>query len=122
MPMLKGVLHRPGAHTLAQYTEAAIQHTRGAHDAGGKIIHETPKEKRREYAAEIWRRRRARGTDRHPLKHPPKRQTRIRPNLRSRKPTQSQKKERRVSQPARASPGRSAARISLPISRSRAKL
>jgi hypothetical protein len=63
----KGVRTRqynPGAYTLAQYTEAALQHTRGAHDAGGEIIHETPKEKRQEFAAEIWRRRRARGTDR----------------------------------------------------------
>jgi len=54
----------PGASNLAQYTEAVLQHTRGAHDAGGKIIHDTPKQKRQEYAAEIWRRRRARGTDR----------------------------------------------------------
>jgi hypothetical protein len=63
----KGVRTRqynPGAYTLAQYTEAALQHTRGAHDAGGEIIHLTPKEKRQEFAAEIWRRRRARGTDR----------------------------------------------------------
>lgn len=56
--------YNPGAYTLRQYTEAALQHTRGAHDAGGKIIHQTPKEKRQEFAAEIWRRRRARGTDR----------------------------------------------------------
>lgn len=53
-----------GAHTLAQYTQAVLEHTRGAHDAGGKIIHATPKEKRRDFAAEIWQRRRARGTDR----------------------------------------------------------
>jgi hypothetical protein len=32
---------------------------------GGKIIHETPKEKRQEFATEIWRRRRKRGTYRH---------------------------------------------------------
>ena len=57
--------YNPGAYTLAQYTQAALQHTRGAHDAGGRIIHETTKEKRQEFAAEIWRRRRARGTDRH---------------------------------------------------------
>ena len=56
--------YNPGAATLAQYTQAALQHTRGQHDAGGEIIHETAKEKRREFAAEIWRRRRARGTDR----------------------------------------------------------
>ncbi|HEV2378380.1 MAG TPA: HNH endonuclease signature motif containing protein [Terriglobia bacterium] len=54
----------PGASTLREYTEAALQHVRGALDAAGKIIHETPKEKRQEFAAEIWRRRRARGTDR----------------------------------------------------------
>lgn len=56
--------YNPGAHTLREYTEAALQHTRGEHDAGGEIIHETPKEKRQQFAAEIWRRRRARGTDR----------------------------------------------------------
>lgn len=55
--------YNPGARTLKEYTEAALQHTRGQHDAGGEIIHETPKEKRQEFAAEIWRRRRARGTD-----------------------------------------------------------
>ena len=52
-----------GARTLAQYTEAALRHARGQHDAGGEIIHQTPKETRHEFAAEIWRRRRARGTD-----------------------------------------------------------
>lgn len=56
--------HNPGARTLARYTEAAVQHTRGQHDAGGKIIHETPKGRRQEFAAEIWQRRRAYGTDR----------------------------------------------------------
>ncbi len=56
--------YNPGARTLAQYTEAALEHTRGRHDAGGEVIHETSKEKRREFAQEIWRRRRARGTDR----------------------------------------------------------
>ena len=56
--------YNPGARTLAQYTRAALQHARGQHDAGGKIIHETPKEKREEFAAQIWRRRRAYGTDR----------------------------------------------------------
>ena len=54
----------PGARTLREYTEAAMQHVRGAIDAGGRVIHETPKEKRQAFAAEIWRRRRARGTDR----------------------------------------------------------
>ncbi len=56
--------YNPGARTLAQYTEAALQHTRGQYDAGGQIIHDTPKEERQKFAAEIWRRRRARGTDR----------------------------------------------------------
>lgn len=44
--------YNPGAYTLAQYTEAAQQYTRGTHDAGGKIIRDTPKEKRQEFAAE----------------------------------------------------------------------
>ncbi len=56
--------YNPGARTLAQYTEAVMQHTRGSYDAGGQTIHDTTKEKRREFAGEIWRRRRARGTDR----------------------------------------------------------
>jgi hypothetical protein len=43
----------PGAGNLAQYVQAAVDHTRGAHDAGGKVIHETPKPKRREFAREI---------------------------------------------------------------------
>lgn len=47
----------PGAVNLAQYIQAAMEHTRGAHDAGGKILHETPKAKRREFAREIWFRR-----------------------------------------------------------------
>lgn len=45
----------PGARTLAEYTEAAMQHTRGAHDAGGEIIHETPKEKRQEFGDDAER-------------------------------------------------------------------
>lgn len=47
----------PGATNLAQYVQAAVDHTRGAHDAGGVVLHETPKAKRREYAREIWFRR-----------------------------------------------------------------
>ena len=54
----------PGAENLAQYTEAVLEHRRGAHDAGGHIIHETPPERRSKFAKEIWRRRRQRGTDR----------------------------------------------------------
>ena len=54
----------PGAETLAQYVQAVIEHRRGAHDPAGRVIHETPKAQRREFAAEIWRRRRERGTDR----------------------------------------------------------
>lgn len=56
--------YNPGARTLAEYVQAVTQHRRGAHDEAGRIIHQTPKEKRREFAAEIWRRRRRRGTDR----------------------------------------------------------
>ena len=51
----------PGAETLGQYVSAAVEHQRGAHDAGGLVIHETPKERRRRFAKEIWRRRRRRG-------------------------------------------------------------
>jgi hypothetical protein len=47
----------PGASNLAQYVQAAIEHTRGAHDAGGKVIHDTPKSVRRGFAREIWMRR-----------------------------------------------------------------
>lgn len=52
----KGVRTRqynPGATNLAQYVQAAVEHTRGAHDAGGKVIHETPKAKRKAFAREI---------------------------------------------------------------------
>lgn len=53
---------RAGVPNLAEYTLAAAEHTRGRHDAGGAVIHRTPKELRRQYAAEIWRRRHERGT------------------------------------------------------------
>jgi hypothetical protein len=43
----------PGAVNLAQYVQAAVEHSRGVHDEGGRIIHETPKAKRREFAREI---------------------------------------------------------------------
>ena len=56
--------YNPGAANLAQYVQAALEHRRGAHDEGGRIIHETPKSKRQEFAQEIWRRRRQHGTDR----------------------------------------------------------
>jgi hypothetical protein len=48
-----------GAANAYEYMLAALQHTRGAHDAGGKIIHNTPKKKRREYAAKFWEARKA---------------------------------------------------------------
>jgi hypothetical protein len=38
--------YNPGARTLAEYVQAVTQHRRGAHDEAGRIIHETPKEKR----------------------------------------------------------------------------
>jgi len=56
----------PGATNLAQYVQAAMDHTRGSHDEGGKIIHETPKAKRREFAREIWFRRGYRGNPERP--------------------------------------------------------
>jgi hypothetical protein len=52
----KGVRTRqynPGASNLAQYVQAAVEHTRGSHDAGGKVIHETPRAKRKAFAREI---------------------------------------------------------------------
>ena len=51
----------PGADTLGQYVRAAVEHERGAHDAGGLVIHDTPKEERQAFAKEIWRRRRRSG-------------------------------------------------------------
>jgi hypothetical protein len=54
----KGAVSKnPGAKSLGEYVSAAVSHTRGAHDEGGKVIHETPKSKRREFAREIWNRR-----------------------------------------------------------------
>lgn len=50
--------YNPGAKSLGEYVSAAVSHTRGASDEGGKIIHETPKARRREFAAEIWDKRR----------------------------------------------------------------
>jgi hypothetical protein len=47
----------PGARSLGEYVSAAVSHTRGAHDEAGLLIHQTPKAKRREFAAEIWDRR-----------------------------------------------------------------
>jgi hypothetical protein len=52
-----------GAGNLAQYVQAAVDHTRGSHDAGGKVIHETPKSKRREFAREIAFRKRGRNPE-----------------------------------------------------------
>jgi hypothetical protein len=53
-----------GARTLGEYMQAVLEHTRGAHDAAGKIIHDTPKSRRREFASEIWARRESHGTAR----------------------------------------------------------
>ena len=58
----------PGAQTLGAYVDAAVNHTRGSHDAGGKVIHETPKAKRREFAREIAFRK---GYGRNPKKRNP---------------------------------------------------
>jgi hypothetical protein len=60
----KGVRTRqynPGAINLAQYVQAAMDHVRGSHDAGGKVLHETPVAIRRQFAKEIWWRRGYRG-------------------------------------------------------------
>lgn len=50
--------YNQGARSLGAYVTAAKEHRRGAHDAGGKVIHETPKHKREEFAREIWALRR----------------------------------------------------------------
>jgi hypothetical protein len=64
MPKLKAIKQaraviskNPGATNLAQYVQAGVEHVRGAHDAAGRVIHETPKAKREEFAKEIWWRR-----------------------------------------------------------------
>lgn len=44
-----------GIPTFDQYMWAVSNHSRGAHDAGGAIIHATPKHKRIEYAKRIVR-------------------------------------------------------------------
>ena len=54
-----------GAANLFEYILAGSMHTRKAHDEGGAIIHATPKSKRREFASEIWARRKSHGN---PLK------------------------------------------------------
>jgi len=53
--------YNPGAETLADYVQAAVEHQRGAHDPGGLVIHETPPEVRSRFAKIIWKRRRERG-------------------------------------------------------------
>ncbi len=53
--------YNPGAKSLGEYLNAIMQHTRGAHDEGGRILHETSKAKRAEYASEIWARRKSHG-------------------------------------------------------------
>jgi len=55
------VQYNAGAETSGEYLAAVLDHTRGAHDAGGKIIHDTPKSRRREFAGEFWDSRKARG-------------------------------------------------------------
>jgi len=42
-----------GVPTFEQYMWAVSNHSRGAHDAGGAVIHATPKHKRIEYARRI---------------------------------------------------------------------
>ncbi len=61
-----------GAYTLPAYMKAIEQHAPGAHDAGGKIIHETPPSRRKRFAREIWDLRRAHGTDSVPRTNPRK--------------------------------------------------
>ena len=44
---------KSGVPTFEQYMWAVSNHSRGAHDAGGAVIHATPKHKRIEYARRI---------------------------------------------------------------------
>jgi hypothetical protein len=53
--------YNPGAKTLGAYAAAAAEHTRGRHDAGGAVIHDTPKSARSRYAKQIWALRRQHG-------------------------------------------------------------
>lgn len=52
-----------GVPTFQQYAWAVAQHSRGAHDEGGAIIHATPVDLRSEYARRIAGVKRERGTD-----------------------------------------------------------
>jgi hypothetical protein len=51
----RGLKTNPGAETLGAYMSAVVDHRRGAHDQGGRIIHETPKARRSRFAREIAR-------------------------------------------------------------------
>jgi hypothetical protein len=51
-----------GIPTFGQYAWAVSQHSRGAHDEGGAIIHATPRHKRIEYAERIADLKRKRGS------------------------------------------------------------
>ncbi len=55
------LLENPGAETLREYVSAAVEHQRGEHDAGGLVIHQTPPDRRSQFAKEIWRPRRRHG-------------------------------------------------------------
>lgn len=58
-------LFNPGkVPAFRQYAFAVAQHRRGSNDEWGKVIHATPPAKRREYAREIARIKKERGTHR----------------------------------------------------------
>lgn len=56
---IAGLMRNPGARTLGEYVDALVRHTRGSHDDAGRVIHETPKSRRRSFAREIWDRRKS---------------------------------------------------------------
>jgi hypothetical protein len=60
----KFVKGNPAAPSFAQYAHGVSIHQRGRHDEGGEIIHATPAALRHQYALEIARRKKTRGTDR----------------------------------------------------------
>jgi hypothetical protein len=51
----RGAGKNPGADSLGEYMAAVADHRPGAHDRGGKVIHETPKSRRSKFAREIAR-------------------------------------------------------------------
>ena len=67
-PSRRNLTAQGGASNLFEYILAGTMHDQDrkkhAHDAGGAIIHATPKAQRREWASEIWASRKSHGNPR----------------------------------------------------------